>query len=173
MSKYIRTHALSRSSRVSASRCGQWKGELRVTGAARDTQTSIPPAKPPADRLNGFHQQFIADITTAQAGVWLRKASGNRTTKNNLRGMLVTVFKWSWDCGYLAQDNKTAPESSGVSLPATHPRRFTTGTHLVTPSIAGSLAIFSPAIVMRPCASALPSPLAAPKAHLNGAPGVS
>ncbi len=52
----------------------------------------------------------IADITTPQVDAWLRAANGNHTTKNNLRRIFVTLFKWSRDCGYLPQDRKTAPE---------------------------------------------------------------
>ena len=40
----------------------------------------------------------------------LREANGNHTTKNNLRRIFVTMFKWSRDRGYLAPDKKTAPE---------------------------------------------------------------
>jgi hypothetical protein len=55
-------------------------------------------------------KQLIADMTTPQIDAWLREARGNHTTKNNLRRILVTLFKWAREQGYLAQDRKTAPE---------------------------------------------------------------
>jgi integrase len=57
-----------------------------------------------------FGPQPLADITTPQVDEWLRAANGNHTTKNNLRRIFVTLFKWSRDSGYLPQDRKTAPE---------------------------------------------------------------
>jgi len=57
-----------------------------------------------------FGAQALADITTPQVDEWLRAANGNHTTKNNLRRIFVTLFKWSRDSGYLPQDRKTAPE---------------------------------------------------------------
>jgi integrase len=57
-----------------------------------------------------FGPQPIADITTLQVDAWLRAANGNHTTKNNLRRIFVTLFKWSRETGYLPQDRKTAPE---------------------------------------------------------------
>lgn len=57
-----------------------------------------------------FSEQPIADITTAQIDVWLREAHGNHTTKNSLRRILVTTFKWARQQGYLDQERKTAAE---------------------------------------------------------------
>lgn len=57
-----------------------------------------------------FGPQPIADITTQQVDEWLRAANGNHTTKNNLRRIFVTLFKWARETGYLQQDRKTAPE---------------------------------------------------------------
>ena len=57
-----------------------------------------------------FGPQPLADITTLQVDDWLREAHGNHTTKNNLRRIFVTLFKWAREAGYLAQDTKTAPE---------------------------------------------------------------
>src|SRR5207248_10933530 len=45
-----------------------------------------------------------------QVDAWLRELKGKHTTKNNLRRIFVTLFKWARDCGYLPQDRKTAPE---------------------------------------------------------------
>ena len=61
-----------------------------------------------------FGPQPLADITTLQVDEWLRAANGNHTTKNNLRRIFVTVFKWARDCGYLQQDRKTAPERAAT-----------------------------------------------------------
>jgi integrase len=57
-----------------------------------------------------FGPQPIADITTPQVDEWLRAANGNHTTRNNLRRIFVTVFKWARERGYLPQDRKTTPE---------------------------------------------------------------
>ncbi len=63
----------------------------------------------------------ITNISTAQIDTCLRSAIGNHTTKNNLRRILVTMFKWARDQGYLPQDRKTAPERAitfkGVESP--------------------------------------------------------
>lgn len=42
-----------------------------------------------------FGPQPIADITTPHVDAWLREANGNPTTKNNLRRISVTLFKWA------------------------------------------------------------------------------
>src|SRR5439155_11175004 len=39
-----------------------------------------------------------------------REAHGNHTTKNSLRRILVTTFKWARQQGYLDQERKTAAE---------------------------------------------------------------
>ncbi len=57
-----------------------------------------------------FGPQPIADITTAQLDAWLRAANGNHTSKNNLRRLLVMLFRWARETGYLTQDRRTAPE---------------------------------------------------------------
>jgi len=57
-----------------------------------------------------FSEQPIADITTTQIDAWLREAHGNHTTKNSLRRILVTTFKWARQQGYLDQERKTAAE---------------------------------------------------------------
>jgi len=57
---------------------------------------------------------------------WLRAANGNHTTKNNLRRIFVTLFKWARECGYLPQDRKTAPERAMTfSGPELAPAIFT------------------------------------------------
>lgn len=64
--------------------------------------------------LGRFKREFgplpIASISTPQIDASLRAANGNHTTRNNLRRVLVTLFKWAREQGYLPQEHKTAPE---------------------------------------------------------------
>ena len=68
----------------------------------------------------------LTDITTPQIDAYLRSEAGNHTTRNNLRRILVTVFRWAQKQGYLAQDRKTTPERAMTfSGPDTAPEIFT------------------------------------------------
>ena len=57
-----------------------------------------------------FGPLLIADVSTPQIDVCLKASNGNHTTKNNLRRVIVTMFKWAREQGYLPQERKTAPE---------------------------------------------------------------
>ncbi|MEA3213576.1 MAG: hypothetical protein QOE70_6633 [Chthoniobacter sp.] len=65
----------------------------------------------------------LADITMPQIDAYLRSEAGNHTTRNNLRRILVTVFRWAQKQGYLAQDRKTTSERAMTFSGRTqHPR---------------------------------------------------
>ncbi len=106
--RFYNTHHAGLPSKSFTEAADEFLAAKEAMGISFDYRRSL---KHYLDRLKkDFSKQPIADITTVLVDAWLREAQGNHTTKNNLRRVFVTLFKWSRERGYLALDKKTAPE---------------------------------------------------------------
>lgn len=81
-------------------------------------------------QLKKFGEQFgpsqIADVSTVEIDQFLRRCPGGPVYKNNIRRIIVTLFTWSREQGYLEQDRKTVAERAmSFSVPDAAPAIWT------------------------------------------------